>query len=733
MHFSIIVFILFALLFFIPGRIDGLFNGIPVNNFIEYATFVILLISGVQYAFSGIQSANAPSHRGNFSSETTTPPVFQIINRYFPLFLAILLMMKLLLFFSNSAYQPDRFFVIYKETAKNKAFLSFENPFHYGKAAYFQKKLAWSAMAQKAQWYKNDLAYKRQNFKVLLKGFIKKPNNHRLHFRYIGQLTVRVKGQEINLPPNADPAKVHTISIKDPLAEERIEVTLYPARHGFFTCFEDDGLDHRVVTATAQPAGKGLTYLITILKCCFCAGMLFLYFLFVGQCLRHINSRLLMAACALILPVFIFFPDKYAVCAFLVMVLCGMQIQKYRTEKIDYVSWMAVIVTCGVIYFGYHYGFDNLFIRKWGDDRLTYESFGRAIWKTASLRGGENVFFYQPGFRYFMAGMLLIFGEQNVFPTMISMVFYFASFLFLIGFLFERLPLRVTGIIAACIVSFLYARSGFYNLMVNNNEWLTWALTFIAIRILLRNIHVERGIEFNIHRLAWKHLVTVGLLFGICVFIRPNQSIGASSIIAVASFMVWLGPEDRLIKIKKILLLGLPYSLIVLLPLAHNLYYGQEFIFFSRGAVQNPTTYVFPIHLLPKIFSDACVREKLFFQLGHLFVIKRFIRAEMMFSTMLLFNANLLFYAMACVIGLIRKQWRFVLAGFLIVASYLGVHVIYQIDSYYPRHIVIGYMMMGFFTIIIISQIKLPLEKKIAKWLNKNISKVRFFQWKNNK
>ncbi len=51
--------------------------------------------------------------------------------------------------------------------------------------------------------------------------------------------------------------------------------------------------------------------------------------------------------------------------------------------------------------------------RRAGDDWLTYESFARSILETWSLRGAEDVFYYQPLFRYVLFAEHLVLGDGH--------------------------------------------------------------------------------------------------------------------------------------------------------------------------------------------------------------------------------------------------------------------------------------------------------------------------------
>ncbi len=60
---------------------------------------------------------------------------------------------------------------------------------------------------------------------------------------------------------------------------------------------------------------------------------------------------------------------------------------------------------------------DAVLLRSGGSDYLTYESFARSILNTWSLQGGEDVFYYQPFFRYVRFVEHVVFGDGDVLVT----------------------------------------------------------------------------------------------------------------------------------------------------------------------------------------------------------------------------------------------------------------------------------------------------------------------------
>ena len=59
----------------------------------------------------------------------------------------------------------------------------------------------------------------------------------------------------------------------------------------------------------------------------------------------------------------------------------------------------------------------SVVFRPRGQDSLSYEWFARQILESGSLKAGEKVFYYQPGFRYWIFGGHGVFGDSDALPA----------------------------------------------------------------------------------------------------------------------------------------------------------------------------------------------------------------------------------------------------------------------------------------------------------------------------
>src|SRR5207253_1146302 len=71
--------------------------------------------------------------------------------------------------------------------------------------------------------------------------------------------------------------------------------------------------------------------------------------------------------------------------------------------------------------------------RTAGNDFLRYESLARSILETGSLRGGEDLFWAQPGIRYILVGLRSLFGDGDPILAVVSRSSLSLGVLFLVA------------------------------------------------------------------------------------------------------------------------------------------------------------------------------------------------------------------------------------------------------------------------------------------------------------
>ena len=206
------------------------------------------------------------------------------------------------------------------------------------------------------------------------------------------------------------------------------------------------------------------------------------------------------------------------------------------------------------------YPWDKLdfYIRPGGSDSLTYESQARLIMLGDTLRGGADVFFYSPGYRYVLSLIHMFFGDTwfVAWYALISLSLYFflktsSTLLTSESYFKYTFPLLGFVYITSNAVQrvFLYGMSEIVSTLI---------LCYLLSILLLKQ------------RLSKFSEVYIGILFGLAIVVRPDWLFGFSFLL--------------LLKYFRRRSLYLSTGAVALLPLVHNLIYGKEFVIFSTAA-----------------------------------------------------------------------------------------------------------------------------------------------------
>ena len=308
----------------------------------------------------------------------------------------------------------------------------------------------------------------------------------------------------------------------------------------------------------------------------------------------------------------------------------------FNNSKTAYLNFLHIFVLLSFIIIDYPWNNFDLIVKPGGSDSLTYENQARLILEGDGLRGGARVFLYSPGYRYFLYLLHIIFGDfwNVVWITILSLC---VNFIFLnsdkynpISFLFVLFLIsdNVRNI-------FLYGMSE------------TSSLALLLISIYLIN----------------KGKVFTGVIFmGIGVLIRPETGLYALLVLFL---------NRKKFKFKDYIIFG---SLLIL-PLLHNLYFGNEFVVLTSGwNYGRNLDFNFVKNLNYLVINPF--NEKILLTLGSTII-------YIGFSVFALSIVNFL-------ISIYKKQGlasnQFFLLGILNLLPF----VIYDPELFYPRHIIIG-------------------------------------------
>jgi len=179
-------------------------------------------------------------------------------------------------------------------------------------------------------------------------------------------------------------------------------------------------------------------------------------------------------------------------------------------------------------------------IKPSGTDILTYENQARLILEGDGLRGGADVFWYSPGYRYFLFLIHVVFGDS----WGVAWKFILSCSILLIGNLNKKL--KITSVMVAFFLVFTNVQ----------NLYLFGMSETVSILFLLLSLNTSEN----------KYLPPLFISFA--TLIRPE--------ILLVSVLILFITRNRI----RLWLFFIP----MLFPLLHNLYFGNSFVPLSTAA-----------------------------------------------------------------------------------------------------------------------------------------------------
>jgi hypothetical protein len=319
---------------------------------------------------------------------------------------------------------------------------------------------------------------------------------------------------------------------------------------------------------------------------------------------------------------------------------------------------------------------NQVILRSAQDDPLNYESEAYSILSSGSLEGGEKVFIYQPLFRYIKFGEHAVFGDGMTFPVAAQLAFFLGGAFFLGDKVLRRGVSRPGQFVVAAVTSAILFLGGYYVSIVIRaglSEYMTWSLLLWALPPLFLD-ETAASCLLGVAALAFSFTI------------RTNQ------LPAVLWMAFWalnaLRRKDRRASAFGWIL----FAGICLLPLAHNLYYGHEFVFATTSGGLAINLPVPPSTWLAFLRGDAPAAAAVAAQLKQMFLL-----ADVALSTRITLAAMAallaVWLAVAVFTGARRRisDW----ALWAVPLFYLAPHLFFAVNIYYPRLIFIGYLAMG--------------------------------------
>ena len=212
----------------------------------------------------------------------------------------------------------------------------------------------------------------------------------------------------------------------------------------------------------------------------------------------------------------------------------------------------------------------DIVVRLRGNDHLVYHALARDMLETGFFRGGEDVFYYQPGIRYLFYVQQVLFGESAVITGAVGVTLIGLGILFLtrqfgwrgrfatqVSYAFSLLTLMLWWSSSHTVQTTIFGLS----------EFGTWIILLFIFGVTLRPLSDNR-------------LMLIGVLAAFIIWIRPNQGLAVLFLIGLV-ITVAVRRGTRLFHATRFV--GLPFSAMLLLLPLHNLIFAGRLQFLPGG------------------------------------------------------------------------------------------------------------------------------------------------------
>ena len=586
------------------------------------------------------------------------------------------------------------------------------------------------------QWIKGNQLRERNPFEVIWRGNALIPSNSKvkLSIEYTGEGKIRLGNNTILLPKNYKSKKTFFIDLNEILTQDITKQNnelSFPIRIYYkFQDFSKVGMNESKLGPNSNISVKFLTK----------EGTTHLRSYYVKDITSIILSRLLDSISALLLLmmiishiIFLYIESKFLFVVYflggiiLIFNLQSKPLKNFIDSPLNTSVFLLLVFAIdyltrrkkGIAYFFisfffltqlfFHVNTDlkKVFYRYPGSDHMTYESHARSIGKAENistfLRGEENIFYYQPFFRYYLAFNHILLGDGN---NSVS-IFYKFLFLFSIPFIFlffsQRLKFIPALFFSLAFMNVIY-KFVFFQMYEGLSEYSAYLFLIMAVYLLF----------FNRYYLGY----FLGFaLIGFATITRFNFLPGCCYLILVFYIYYLFNGYGHKIRQKKfrfvlisILILLVIYSLVPL----HNFYFGHELVLTTNSVHLNPhSSLSILVHSLSdeKAMQNVMNRLKLMFYLDwnnsfdkNIYSFKN----HRLLNLFLFLLAISFFYNLARLGKIIRaKKYRNrpikeIILNLLFIMSplpFLSIYLYFDLESYYPRFIVMGHIMICLFSV----------------------------------
>lgn len=255
-----------------------------------------------------------------------------------------------------------------------------------------------------------------------------------------------------------------------------------------------------------------------------------------------------------------------------------------------------------------HPWWGHMIFRERVMDWFVFQGYAYQILVQQSLKGGELLYYFMPGSRYFIFLTHILFGNNDVLIGIFLFSLLLSSALAAAIWMIRSAGRQPAGLVLACT-------GGLGLVILSTNDLAVQLSISSASEVFAWVLFMFLLTKVGNAKDSWGALC-LGTGIGLISFLRPNYLFVSVGMFVIAVILTRSLRQDavRMRNLMAKIWLTFGFSLASSLALLHNIYYSGTVNFFTNRV--DPTQTVFEPGRMLGIFTDAVVREELVFKLN---------------------------------------------------------------------------------------------------------------------
>ena len=321
----------------------------------------------------------------------------------------------------------------------------------------------------------------------------------------------------------------------------------------------------------------------------------------------------------------------------------------------------------------------DVLVRTRGNDYLNYMSQIQEMLEKSFLKGAEKTFYFQPGIRYVLYVAHWAFGSSDFIVGIFFLLALFSSVIYLsIRVGRSTTPIFLGNLVWLTGAVLLWSSSFTVQaILISFSEFGTWILIPLIFGLAIRDKQTRMSASL------------IGVMCAVIIWIRPNQAFGSLALLGFYLSIAFVYSRRwTLISFAS----GAFLSCLLLIP-AHNLWFGKKLLFLPRGTAQVETH---PWGSFVDIFSGGAEKEWAIGQVKALLYLPSVLPIIHSRQLAIVFPIFALLWIMAFMFLIYHRKISVkVLIGLSIGVAQAVPFLSYTLARYYPSHLVAIYLTLG--------------------------------------